>query len=264
MKVPIRYWPLWFLIQCARLIICVLPYRSLLALGKYGGRACYCFNTRAKRIAKTNIALCFPDWTKAQRTRLLRQNFESLGMAVFETTTAWWAPQRKIAKLAHMQGLEHIEKLRTQRKNILVLGAHFLPVEIAGRLCSLHLDFSVIFRNPRHPLLSAILHMARKPHYNELHERDNMRTLVKQLRQGIPLWYSPDIDPGKQRGVFAPFFNVPAYSLAATARLAQMSNASALMVGYSRRDDNKGYDVIVYPPLDNFPKWRSRERCYAY
>ncbi len=251
--IPIHYWPLWCLLQLIRFVICLLPYRLLLILGKYVGRLYYCFNTRAKRVANINIDLCFPDWTAAQRHQLLVKYFESLGMALFETPVAWWASQNKLTKLAHIHGLEHLERLRAQHKNILILGGHFLSMEMAGRLMSSHLDFSIMFRNPKHPLLSAVLKLARKPHYNQLHERKNMRTLVKQLNQGIPLWYSPDIDPSKRRGVFAPFFGVTAHSLKTTARLAQITNASVLMTSYFRRDDHKGYDITFYPPLEHFP-----------
>jgi KDO2-lipid IV(A) lauroyltransferase len=229
-----------------------LPFRCLLFLGKYLGRLGYYLPTRGKTTAKINIDACFPDWSQKRRDTLLRQYFESLGMSVFETAVAWWAPTEKIAKLANIRGLEQIPSQPSPDQAIMVLGGHFLPMELIGRLFSLHLNFSVIFREPKHPLLRFLL-TGRQALYHQLHDRRNMISFVKELRQGMPLWYSPDIDPGKKEGVFAPFFNIPAYSLTATTRLAKIANARVFIASYFRRDDNTGYDMVIHPPLDQFP-----------
>ena len=206
-SIPMRYWPLWLLIQLVRAIILILPFRLCLFLGKYSGRLFYCFPSKAKQIAHTNITACFPDWTKEKQQTLLKENFESIGISLFETLLAWWAPAWRIKKLAHIQGMEHMQTILKQKKCMIVLGGHFWPMEMAGRLFSLCLDFSVVFRAPPNPLLNAVLTMARRTHYNQLHGRSSMRTLVKQLSSGMPLWYSPDVDPGRRKsGVFAPFF----------------------------------------------------------
>lgn len=253
-SIPMRYWPLWLLIQVVRIIILLLPFRLCLILGKYSGRLFYYFPSKAKQVAQINIAACFSDLSGTEQQTLLKENFESMGICLFETLLAWWAPSWRIAKLAHIQGMPHIETLLKERKCIIALGGHFWPMEMAGRLFSLYFDFSVIFRAPPNPLLNAVLTMARRTHYNQLHERSSLRALVKQLSEGVPLWYSPDVDPGRKKsGVFAPFFNVSAYSLTATSRLATMSHAAVLMVSYFRRADGKGYDLTIHPPLDNFP-----------
>ncbi len=247
-----RGWPLLLFIGLYRLLI-FLPYRWQLKLGKLAGNLLYRLPIASKTHARTNIKLCYPEYDEQQREALLRANFQSLGIAIFETGMGWWASNKRLRKLAHVSGAEHFHRAQAQGKGIIVLGAHFTCLELVGRLFSQYSDFAVIYRNPKHPLLSRLITDARRPHYSGLFKRNDIRGIVKCIQSGVYFWYSPDIDPGRQRGIFAPFFGYPAYTLTATSRLAKLANAVVLPVSHYRRDDGNGYDLIVHPALDNFP-----------
>ena len=41
-------------------------------------------------MARVNIDLCFPEWTEAERQRMLEETIFSTTMAIFETGIAWF------------------------------------------------------------------------------------------------------------------------------------------------------------------------------
>ena len=61
-----------------------------------------------------------------------------------------------------------------------------------------------------------------------------MRDLVRSVRQCETLWYPADQDYGPKDSVFAPFFDVPAASLATTAGLAKLCDYQLLTVYHHR------------------------------
>ena len=46
-----------------------------------------------------------------------------------------------------------------------------------------------------------------KDHYANAIERNNVRGIVKELKEGKMVWYTPDIDAGFSQHLFVPFFN---------------------------------------------------------
>src|SRR5260363_318177 len=44
-----------------------LPYGWIARLGNAAGRLCYVFPSERRRIARINLALCFPHWSVTQR-----------------------------------------------------------------------------------------------------------------------------------------------------------------------------------------------------
>jgi lauroyl/myristoyl acyltransferase len=68
-------------------------------------------------------------------------------------------------------------------------------------------------------------------------------------------YYLPDQDPDRldKSFVFAPFFNVPTATFTALGRLARLVNAVVIPCFTHQRPRGRGYEVVLHPPLDNFP-----------
>lgn len=69
----------------------------------------------------------------------------------------------------------------------------------------------------------------------------------------MAIWYAYDIDAGPKHSVFAPFFGIPTASLTSASRIAHISGAAVIPISFHRRDSDLGYDVLLSPPLENFP-----------
>ena len=56
-----------------------------------------------------------------------------------------------------------------------------------------------------------------------------MRAIVRTLREGLPLYFLPDMDFGPRDAIFVPFFGVPTATIPMVSRLAQHDGAKVVM-----------------------------------
>lgn len=247
-----RYWHTWAGMGLLWLIS-HLPYRLAMACGDLLGRASLPLSPWRRMIARTNLALCFPELDEQAREHLLRRNFRYTGRGVIEIGLSWWASRQRIERLGRVYGLEHLETIRAEGRGVILVGAHFACIEIAGRVLGDAAPFHAIYRENRNPVLEHLTRRARDRRFGEAIPRKDMRTLVRRLRQGEILWYPPDQDFGRQHSVFAPFFGVTAATITIPSRLATLSSAAVIPVRYHAREDGSGYEVHIEPPLQGFP-----------
>lgn len=247
-----RYWPTWLLLGLMRLST-RLPLSLLYAIGAAIGEIIYWIMPRRRRIARINVDLCFPNRSDMERAALVRACFRSAGMSILETSLAWWGNDGRLSKLAHIEGLEHIEQAKKDQRPILLLSGHFCCTDIGGKLLSFHQRFQVMYKPAKNRLFNAIAVGQRRRVYQEAVPRKQSRRLLKNLKQGMTTWYGPDQSFGREDTVFAPFFGIPAATLTATSRLARFANAVVIPYFPFRLPGKKGYRLIIKPPLENFP-----------
>jgi len=238
-------------------LVVQLPYPVLMALGKGVGKLASRFATRRAKIMRTNLELCFPDLAADRIDALMRENFSAAGMAVFEMAMTWWWPAARLQKICRVTGLEHLNT--REGRPVLLLGIHFTTLDIGMIALSLHLQYGGMYRPHQNPVFNYVQFRGRSRlgHHSgyqpALFPRGDLRTMVRLMRQGIPVWYAPDQDYGREHSVFAPFFGIPAATITATARLASLGDAVVVPCISQRSKDRAGYELIIQPPLVNFP-----------
>ena len=248
-----RYWPVWLGLGTVKLMA-ALPYRWQMALGRWIGHGLRWFAPRRRRIAETNLALCFPEWSLAQRKTVLNAHFAALGMGLFETALAWWAPDEKLRNLAHVQGAEYLEQAMAQGKGVILLTGHFTTLELGARFITWRQSFHAMYRRHKNLLYETWMRQERErrsrlpplPH-------EDLRGLLRAFKRGRAVWYAPDQNHGLRNSVFVPFFGIPACTLTATSRLAAMSGALVVPYFPRRLPGNAGYQVVILPALEDFP-----------
>ena len=247
------YWPTWLGLGLLWLSS-KLPLRVSLTLGTVLGTLSLITMTSRRRITRTNIRLCFPNLSKAEQARLLRQSFYSSGMALFESALAWWGTPEKLAPLIHIEGLEHIEQARQHGTGIILLGAHYTTIEMGGRIAAQYIpDHTPTYKRARNPLFEAVMTSARNKHHHDTIRSLNMRKVIQKLKQQNVIWYAPDQDFGTKSSVFAPFMGIQAATLTLTSRLAKTTNAPVLPWYCERLPNYQGYKLTIGPALENFP-----------
>ena len=250
-----RFWLTWLGMGLWRLVV-YLPYPVLIGLGGWTGRLMYRFGKERRVIAARNLELCFPQMSIAEREALLRANFLSYGIALFEVGIAWWWPAKRFAKLIELEGVEHLEQLQQQGKGALLMAIHFTTLEVGASALSEKFSIDGMYRphkNAVYDYLQARGRLARSVGSSVVYPRKDVRGMFKALRQGRIIWYAPDQDYGPKQSVFAHFFGVPAASVTATARFARMGDAAVVPFTQVRLPGSQGYRVTVHPPLEGFP-----------
>lgn len=247
-----RYWLTWFSIGLLYVLV-LLPYPIIYQLGKGIGLLGMKFVKKRKETAKQNIKLCFPDMPAKDQELLLRDNFISTGVALLETGMAWFWSNKRIQKHASLIGGEHIIEAKEKGQGVLLVGIHFLTLELGGRILGLRHPGIGVYRPHNNPVMDYVQLKGRLKSNKYMLDRYNTKGMVRELKQGELLWYAPDHDYGAKNTVFAPLFAVEkAATTVGTKILVKLANP--VVIPFTpKREKNGHYTVYVNKPLDNFP-----------
>lgn len=248
-----RTWPTWLGLGLFRLLS-LLPYRAAMRSGSFlGGLVYVLLPARKRRVAVTNLRLCFPELAPVQHKALARQHARSMGMAGIEAAMCWWWPDARLKPLGRVEGLEHLLAPLREGRGVILLSAHFTTLEIGGHLLSFHAPVQVVYRRSENAALEHVIRRGRERHAEKVIHRDDIRSMIRSLKAGRVVWYAPDQNFRRANRVFAPFFGIAAATNPGTSRLAAMTNAVVLPFNTVRRNDLSGYDVHIEPALTDFP-----------
>lgn len=258
-----RYWPTWLGLGLLR-VLEPLPYRWLVGLGRGLGRLLACLPLGFKAVAARNIEMCLPELDATGRERLVREHFENLGIALFETAMTWYSDDTRIRALATIEGYEHLERALARGRGAILLSAHFTTLEIGARILGTYVPLNIVYRPTKNALLSAFLQKNRGRHARRAIPRDDIRTMIRALRDNEPVWYAPDQSYRKKGAEMVPFFGIDTATNTATSRLAGMTGAAVLPYFPERLPDGAGYRVAIGAPLEDFPGASPRDDAAGF
>lgn len=247
-----KYWLTWLAFVLAAAIV-RLPYQIQIRIGAGLGRLAYTFAAKRKHIAKVNLQLCFPDFSEQEVTSLLEKTFRSTGIGLIETANSWLKKTSSFEDNFEIIGLEHLKGAMANNAGVLLVGMHSSTLDLCGAVLSNHVGFDVMYRRNKNLLIESIMTKSREKNYPNAIQRDDIRTVLKNLKKGHAVWYGPDQDYGRKHSVFVPFFNIETATITATARFARISGAQVISFTHYRRDDDSGYVIELSKPLENYP-----------
>lgn len=248
-----RYWFTWFGLGVLWLLV-QLPYPVLRLLGSKLGSASRFFLKRRESIARKNIELCFPHYNAEEREKLIAENFKSIGMALLETGMAWFWPDERVRKWFDVEGLDNLKRAQMQKRGVMVVGVHFMSLELGGRAMGLCRPMMATYRPHNDPLMEWVQTTGRLRSNKAMIDRRNLRGLVQALKAGEAVWFAPDQDYGPKGSVFAPFFSVSeAATTNGTNVLSRLSGAAMLTVTMVRKPNKKGYTLHISEAMTDYP-----------
>lgn len=250
-----RYWLTWLGMLLLRLSV-FLPWQAQMALGGGLGSVLYRLLPSRRKISCINLEIAFPELSPEERESINHQHFVSLGQGLFEAALGWWGSVEKIRKLTHTEGMDYLEKALKEGP-VILLGAHFVSIEMGGRMVAQHMPIHGVYRPHQNKLIDYLVDLQRNKQYGKVIPKNNIRDMIKSLKSGFPVWYATDQNYRKKGSLLVPFFNIDAPTNPGTSRLAKMTKAKILPCMSVRlnsaSDQRKGYLFRVSPPLDNFP-----------
>ncbi|GAA3584399.1 MAG: Kdo(2)-lipid IV(A) acyltransferase [Gibbsiella quercinecans] len=248
-----RYWLTWFGIGLLYLLV-LLPYPVIYQLGTRLGRFSMRFLKRRVAIARRNLELCFPEMPEAEREELIAQNFASVGMGLFETGMAWFWPDWRIKRWFTVRGLEHIQKAHDNHQGVLLIGLHFLTLELGARIFGIYNPGIGVYRPHDNKLMDWLQTWGRMRSNKSMLDRKDVKGMIRALKQGEIIWYAPDHDYGPRSSVFAPLFAVEkAATTMGSYMLVRMGKPAIIPFTPRRLPDGKGYELIMQPAVEGFP-----------
>ncbi|MDP1653668.1 MAG: lipid A biosynthesis acyltransferase [Rhodocyclaceae bacterium] len=228
-----------------------LPLQLLAACGRLFGWLFYTFGRARRRIALTNLGLCFPHLSEGEKSALARRHFALFGRSFLERGLLWWAPPERIRRLVKVEGVERLAAIKD--RPLLLLVPHFVGLDAAWTRLSMDYDMSGIYANQKNPVFNAALYKGRARFGKSLmlSRQDGTRRGIKAIKSGYPFFYLPDMDYGARDTIFVPFFGVPAATITGLSRLARLTGAAVLPV--IARMTDAGYVIEIGAPWDAFP-----------
>ena len=248
-----RYWPSWAAVALLR-TFSMLPLPLLWVLGALLGEVASRVPSRARHTADVNLALCFPDLDDAARRRLRRATFRAFMQAIVSIGVGIWASRDRLRRLVRFRDRFIYDSALAAGQHVILLAPHFVVLEIAGLRLSQERPMVSMYKSPKNPVFDRVMRRGRSRFGGVMIERSSdLLPLVRLLREGRPFYYLPDQDPGGAPSVFAPFFGVPTATLTAPSRIARLARAAVIPCYTRLLPFGRGYEVIMKPPLPNFP-----------
>jgi KDO2-lipid IV(A) lauroyltransferase len=233
-------------------LIAPLPLRWLRAFSVVVGWLLYVLAVPRRRVVMTNLALCFPQYTLAQRRRWARESFVHFAQAWFDRAWLWNGDPDVVRQRLRCVGA--LDALQGDEPTV-IFAPHFFGLDAAGTALTLYVDRSVvsIYTPQRNPAVDKWLHDGRRRFGRvQLFYRDQgVKSIVAALRAGGMLYLLSDMNFGPEESIFVPFYGVQAATVPSLPRFARLGRAKVVPV--TARLTPTGYDIEVHPAWKDYP-----------
>lgn len=245
------YWSTWFLFGMIAGISMFPPsFRDpvLAKIGRWAGR----LSKKARRRATINLSLCFPEKSDTEREIIVDKMFATaLQSIVMMAELAIRGPE-KFQKRVFWKGLEILEEIRHNNRNVIFLVPHGWSVDIPAMLLAAQgKKMTAMFHQQRNPVIDYVWNSVRRKFGGRLHAReDGIKPFIQSVRQGYWGYYLPDQDHGPEYSEFADFFATYKATLPIIGRLMNISQAMIIPL-FPVYDEKKHLLTIeIRPPMD--------------
>ena len=232
-----------------------LPLAWQAALGRGLGRLLFALAASRRRVALRNVQLCLPALDEAGRRALVREHFEWLACSLLERGLLWYAPVPRLRKLIRVEG--DVGLAERSARPVMWLVPHFVALDVAGVATQLFQSRQVasIYQAQSNPVFDAAMRTGRlRFGLGQVFARsERALPLVRAIRRGSAFFNLPDMDFGARDAAFVPFFDIPAATLLAPARMARTLGMVVQPVLAEMLPGGQGYRVQFLPPWDDFP-----------
>ena len=211
-------------------ILGILPRPWARAFGIGIGWVVYLLHVRLRQVGMRNLALAFPEKSAAQRARILRGEFTSLGRQLAEVCQIPKYTPENVDQVVVYEGFENYERGRARGKGVLFLTAHFGGWELSAFTHSMHGHWMhVVVRPLDNPYLDRLIRNYRTMHGNKIVDKaDFVRGLLAAMKAGEVVGILMDTNMTPPQGVFVDFFGIPACTASGLARIALRTDAAVV------------------------------------
>ncbi|HHQ7481270.1 TPA: lauroyl-Kdo(2)-lipid IV(A) myristoyltransferase, partial [Escherichia coli] len=220
----------------------------LAKIGRWAGR----LSKKARRRATINLSLCFPEKSDTEREIIVDKMFATaLQSIVMMAELAIRGPE-KFQKRVFWKGLEILEEIRHNNRNVIFLVPHGWSVDIPAMLLAAQgKKMAAMFHQQRNPVIDYVWNSVRRKFGGRLHAReDGIKPFIQSVRQGYWGYYLPDQDHGPEYSEFADFFATYKATLPIIGRLMNISQAMIIPL-FPVYDEKKHLLTIeIRPPMD--------------
>jgi KDO2-lipid IV(A) lauroyltransferase len=233
-----------------------LPLPLLGRLGEAIGSLLFVLMRTRRAIALTNLRLCMPERSEAERKSIARKHFQGYARSVLERGILWWGSQARLKRLIALDLQAPLALIKSGPT--ILLCPHFVCLEVPGVAAVLLLETSVcsIYSRQKNKVFDEALLKGRLRFERPVKlfsRNEGIKPIIRAMRNGFPFLMLPDMDFGAKDAEFVPFFGIPAATLTAPARIAAATGANVIPVVATFLPNYQGWKVTFFPPWENYP-----------
>ena len=238
-------------------LLALVPMRAIAAVsGPLATLGWWAAKSR-RRVALTNLRLCFPQLSETERETIARVHFRAYMQAALEHGFLWNASGEKIRNYVTLHDEHEWERFREgeNQKPVIWLCPHFIGLDACAIRISVDTSGCSLYSEQSNPDLDQMM-LAGRTRFSDskiIARTEGVKPIIRAMKSGLPFYYLPDMDFGARDSVFVPFFGVKAATITGVSRLAKLTGAAVVPVVATQRPKGKGYDVRFYPAWDKFP-----------
>ena len=230
-----------------------LPLPVLGRFGKLVGNLLFMVLSKRRQITLTNLRLCMPELSEAQRVVLARQHFQAYSRSVWERAILWWASPARLRRLIEVDPAVPLAQIAAGPT--ILLCPHFVCLDVAGVAVLMESTLCSIYAQQKNQAFDEVLRAGRsrfRP-ITLVTRREGVKPIIRAMRDKVPYFMLPDMDFGSKDAEFVPFFGVQAATLTAPGRIAAATGAKVIPVVATFLPGYKGWKVTFYPAWDDYP-----------
>jgi Kdo2-lipid IVA lauroyltransferase/acyltransferase len=234
------------MIQFLASLLARLPLSFAHKLGVGLGWLVYGCSSKYRTRLRENIFASGIAANPKQLNEIIHANVAESGKAILELPFIWLRPsQNLLAKVVEKHGWAEVLAAKAEGKGLIMLTPHLGSFELIGRYLAIQFPITVLYRSPKQSWLEPIMRAGRARDQARLATADirGVKLLLKALNCGETLGILPDQAPGAGDGVWAEFFNRPAYTMTLIQRLQQRTGAPIIAMYAERLAKDRGYSL---------------------
>jgi len=228
-----------------------LPLAVLAPLGRGLGRLLFMASRERRHVVRTNLALCFPQWSEAERESVARRHFQCFGRALLESSIAWFGSEARLRSVVRLEDWHHVPS----DGRFILLVPHFAALDLEGIRLTLEYRGIAVYAHQKNPFFDEFLVRVRSRFNGArlIARNEGVKAILRGYRDGYSLQLSPDMDLGARDSIFVPFFGVETATVTALSRIARLTRAPIVPVVVRQLPYGEGYVIRAYPAWDNHP-----------
>src|SRR5208282_4657527 len=210
MRQRLEYAAAWPFIK----IMGILPRPLARAIGIGLAWVVYLLHVRLRQVGMRNLALAFPEKSEAERARILRGEFASLGRQLVEVCRFPRYTLENVDEVVVYDGFENYERAHARGKGVLLFAGHFGGWELSSFVLSMHGHWMhVIMRGMDNVYLGELI-----LRYRTMYSKKAVEVVCMLI----------DTNMTPPQGIFVDFFGIPACTASGLARIALRTDAAVV------------------------------------
>ncbi|MGH1472028.1 MAG: lysophospholipid acyltransferase family protein [Cellvibrionaceae bacterium] len=214
-----------------------LPLKLNRNVGVLLGHCIWMAKADAVKIAKENIARCFPEKTHKEQRSLAKQCIIETAKTAAEAPSIWRQSLNNYRDLIlQVEGQELLVTNENDRRGVLLLAPHLGNWEMMGPYVAELNDATYMYQPSGVDALDEIIVQGRAKNGATLAptNRKGVKMLLDRLNSGGLVTILPDQVPDDNGGEIAPFFGVPALTMTLVHKLIRRTQCR-VVIGFAKR-----------------------------